>query len=254
MAQIAWTFRQTLKAPVPQGQAADPDNGGTVLDTKFSGFPGTFGLPLFGRLMSTSSVTGIAVERHPRSVSSGCHNCPGDGSDLCAPVSSVQSEDNLDAIFRTHMPSLVSYFRRRVGSDEAADLVQDVFVRAAGSKERHKLLNPGGFLRRIAQNLLIDRTRKRVRNNVILFPLMNDHEAATPPEQEFGLEAQDLMRIYEGAVDAMPPKTRNVFLMHRVDELSYRQIHERLGISIATVEYHMMKALAHISKAVDDSE
>ncbi len=73
-------------------------------------------------------------------------------------------------------------------------------------------------------------------------------------EQEFELEVQDLMRIYEGAVDAMPPKTRNVFLMHRVDELSYRQIHERLGISVATVEYHMMKALAQISKAMDDSE
>ena len=49
----------------------------------------------------------------------------------------------------------------------------------------------------------------------------------------------------------MPPKTRRVFLMHRVDELSYREIHELLGISIATVEYHMMKALGQISKVVD---
>jgi RNA polymerase sigma-70 factor (ECF subfamily) len=40
--------------------------------------------------------------------------------------------------------------------------------------------------------------------------------------------------------------------MHRVDELSYREIHEALGISIATVEYHMMRALAQISKVVDE--
>ena len=42
-----------------------------------------------------------------------------------------------------------------------------------------------------------------------------------------------------------------MFLMHRVEELSYREIHEELGISIATVEYHMMKALAHIARMVD---
>ncbi|MDR7062419.1 DNA-directed RNA polymerase specialized sigma24 family protein [Sphingopyxis sp. BE235] len=42
-----------------------------------------------------------------------------------------------------------------------------------------------------------------------------------------------------------------MFLMHRVDELSYREIHECLGISIATVEYHMMRALGFIAKVVD---
>lgn len=52
----------------------------------------------------------------------------------------------------------------------------------------------------------------------------------------------------------MPFKTRRVFLMHRVDELSYREIHERLGISIATVEYHMMRAIGQIAKAVDSGQ
>lgn len=65
------------------------------------------------------------------------------------------------------------------------------------------------------------------------------------------MEAADLMSLYEAAVDSMSPKTREVFLMHRVDELTYREIHEQLGISVATVEYHMMKALAHIAQAVD---
>ena len=45
-----------------------------------------------------------------------------------------------------------------------------------------------------------------------------------------------------------------VFLMHRVDELSYREIHECLGISIATVEYHMMRALGFIAKVVDGGQ
>lgn len=147
--------------------------------------------------------------------------------------------------------SLFHFLRRKAGAEEASDLVQEVFARAAGSDQRHRLANPGGFLRRIAQNLLIDRARRQRRTPTLFFPLREDCDGADPPPQEWNIEAADLLRLYETAVDAMSPKTRRVFLMHRVDELSYREIHEVLGISIATVEYHMMKALSQISKVVD---
>ena len=129
--------------------------------------------------------------------------------------------------------------------------MQEVFARAAGSEQRHSLANPGGFLRRIAQILLIDRARRQRLNPALFFSFQEESDAASPPQQEWNMEADDLLRLYEEAVDAMPPKTRRVFLMHRVDELSYREIHECLGISIATVEYHMMRALGFIAKVVD---
>ncbi|NYF30646.1 RNA polymerase sigma factor [Sphingopyxis sp. JAI108] len=164
-----------------------------------------------------------------------------------------EAEQDLEAAFRAHRASLFHFLRRKAGAEEAPDLVQEVFARAAGSAQRHQLANPGGFLRRIAQNLLIDRSRRQKSARAVFFPLREESDAVTPAAQEWNLEAADLLRLYEAAVDAMPPKTRRVFLMHRVDELSYREIHEALGISIATVEYHMMKALSQISKAVDGS-
>jgi len=130
-------------------------------------------------------------------------------------------------------------------------MLQEVFVRAAGSPQLGKLNNPAAFLRRVARNLLIDRSRRHNGDNLVVFPLDEEQHAVIQPDQAHHLEALDLMRLYEAAVDALPQKTRRVFLMHRVDELSYREIHERLGISVATVEYHMMKALAHIARAVD---
>ncbi len=157
----------------------------------------------------------------------------------------------LDLAFRHEGPALLRYLGRRAGHDAAPDMLQEVFARAAGSAQVGRLANPAAFLRRVARNLLIDRSRRRKADNVIVFPFDEDLHAASLPEQEQGIEAQDLRRLYEGAVDDLPEKTRRVFLMHRVDELSYRQIHERLGISIATVEYHMMRALAHIARAVD---
>lgn len=185
-------------------------------------------------------------ERHPFSVSSGCHNAPVD----VEPAALPNTTTGLEAIFRAHGPGLVKYFQRRVGPEEACDLAQDVFTRAAGSEQRNDLVNPGGFLRRIAQNLLIDRSRKLARNNAIMLPLVEAMDAPVPAEQEHELHAKDLLEAFELAVRTMPEKTRQVFLMHRIDELSYREIHERLGISMATVEYHMVKALAHLAKVV----
>src|SRR3546814_17284114 len=68
---------------------------------------------------------------------------------------------SLDEMFRVHGPNLLGYLRRHAGDDAAADLMQDVFVRAAGSRQRNSLVNPGGFLRRVAKNLLIARSDKR---------------------------------------------------------------------------------------------
>jgi RNA polymerase sigma-70 factor (ECF subfamily) len=144
----------------------------------------------------------------------------------------------------------VTYLARSVGADAASDMVQDVFCRAAGSEQANDLRNPGGFLRRIARNLLVDRIRRQRRHGADL-AFDEARDASCAPDQEHEIEAADLMRVYERALDGLPARTRQIFLLHRVEERSYREIHEFLDISIAGVEYHMMKALASIAKAVD---
>ncbi|MDE2562725.1 MAG: RNA polymerase sigma factor [Sphingomonadales bacterium] len=192
----------------------------------------------------------FSVERPPLSVSSGCHNSP-----VTAFGPSIESElpvgSGIEDAFVSERSRLLRYLERRAGQDAAPDLVQEVFLRAMGSGESRRLANPAAFLQRIARNLLIDRARKRARDNVVVFPFEEERDIARPAEQEWGLEAADLLKLYEAAIDDLPEKTRRVFLMHRVDELSYRDIHRKLGISIATVEYHMIKALAHIARTVD---
>ena len=188
-------------------------------------------------------------------------DCPARTSELAptitsstAAASTAASECGLADAYREHRGTLLGFLRRKAGAEEATDLVQEVFARAAGSKQRGTLINPGGFLKRIAQNHLIDRARQQRSNDVLVVPFQEQRDASCAPQQEWQLEADDLLRLYEQAVDAMPFKTRRVFLMHRVDELSYREIHERLGISIATVEYHIMRALAHIATALEANQ
>src|SRR3546814_18841660 len=74
------------------------------------------------------------------------------------------------------------------------------------------------------------------------------------PEQEHGLQVTDALKESEQAISTMPEKTRSVFLMRRVDGLSYREIHEKLGISISSVECHMVREHGHLSAATTEEQ
>lgn len=232
-----------------QGTLGCPD-GGVALGIGQPAFCRSF---LAAWKLCVSSVPPLApVHRPPLAVASGCHNSPAASSDAW-PDEDVAPSSSLADTFREEHDRLLRYMGRRAGYDAAPDLVQEVFARAVGSYQSIRLGNPAAFLTRIARNLLIDRSRRQKRDNVLLFPLEEGRDRPVPPSQSWNIEASDLLRVYEQAVDALPDKTRRVFLMHRVDELSYRQIHQALGISIATVEYHMIKALAQIARRVEAS-
>ncbi len=55
---------------------------------------------------------------------------------------------------------------------------------------------------------------------------------------------------YRLAIDGLPPRTKEVYLLHRVEELGYRQIAEQLGISTRTVEWHVAEAIVRIGKNI----
>lgn len=62
---------------------------------------------------------------------------------------------------------------------------------------------------------------------------------------------QDMLALYEAAVDQLPPLTRLVFLLHRVDDLPYEQIADRLAIESRAVECCIAEALVMIRAFVD---
>jgi RNA polymerase sigma-70 factor (ECF subfamily) len=144
---------------------------------------------------------------------------------------------------------LVRYLKRRVDDDLALDIAHDVFVRAASTPDLLRLTNPGGYLCRIAQHLLIDRERK-IRRRGRMLPLTAAIDAPAPPQQERDLVASDIQRTLDRALGALPERTRRIFVMHRFEDKAYAEIHRELGISLGAVEYHMTRALAHIRGAV----
>ncbi|RJG55863.1 hypothetical protein D0Z70_07450 [Sphingobium terrigena] len=60
-----------------------------------------------------------------------------------------------------------------------------------------------------------------------------------------------MLALYEDAIDRLPPLSRIVFLLHRVDDLAYTEIAGRLSITVAVVEACMIEALSVICATVD---
>lgn len=159
----------------------------------------------------------------------------------------------LEEVYRTEAPGLTRYFRSRLRqSDEAADLVQEAFARLAGFMARNALPRPGAYLQRIARNLLYDRSKRlEVRLAAFHLPIGEGSEPAVDADQCHAIEAQDVLRLYRQALEQLPEKTREVFLLHRVEELTYREIGMKLALSVPTVQYHFARALAFIDAALE---
>ncbi|MDG2535245.1 sigma-70 family RNA polymerase sigma factor [Sphingomonas sp. HITSZ_GF] len=165
-----------------------------------------------------------------------------------SPGGGGNGQARFDVLYREQAPRLRRWLDARLrSSEEANDLVQDAFARLLGSDARDGLRQPEAFLNRIVRNLLIDRSR-RVSNRTPHVPIDEANEPAARATQEDGIEVAQMRERYRSAVAALPPRTREVFVLHRVEGLGYKEIATQLGISIRTVEWHMGEALLKIGR------
>lgn len=163
----------------------------------------------------------------------------------------------LERLYRDQASRLRRRLAARLASrEEAHDLVQDAFAHLVGSGALRRLRTPEAFLGRIVRNLLIDRERQRLSRgvHVAIDEGIADAEAglAIPPAQHDELELAQMRQRYQAAVATLPPRMREVFLLHRVEDVAYKEIAARLDISIRTVEWHVAEAVVRIARLLED--
>jgi RNA polymerase sigma factor (sigma-70 family) len=171
------------------------------------------------------------------------------------PIGSLDGSSDgpdFDLLYRNHAPRLRRRLRARVQShDEAYDLVQDAFARLLGARSLSRVRDPGAFLSRIVRNLLIDRNRRLSARSPHI-PIGLGEEIAVAPDQGQEIELEQMRQRYRELVALLPPRTREVFVLHRIDGHGYREIAARLDISVRTVEWHVAQAIVRISKGLDE--
>ncbi|HEX8223737.1 MAG TPA: sigma-70 family RNA polymerase sigma factor [Allosphingosinicella sp.] len=159
----------------------------------------------------------------------------------------------LDALYRDESPRLLRSLSRRTSSrEEARDLVQDIFCRVArlGAASSLRLDRPQAYLSRIATNLLRDRAKHAARHMTASHVVADEGKLAGMDQQRL-LESRDMLTRVEAAMLKLRPKTREIFMAHRIDGLSYAEIAERTGLSVKGVEKQMSKAIAKIDRLMD---
>lgn len=131
------------------------------------------------------------------------------------------------------------------------DLAQEVFVRFWEKRESIKIdSNLGAYLRRMAVNEALGYMRKKSRYQADELPVHLPGKQAAAADEE--METKELSKRISEAIAVLPPRCRMVFQLSRFEELTYREIAEKLEISIKTVENQMGKALKIMRENLSD--
>lgn len=150
---------------------------------------------------------------------------------------------------------LMRFFMRRLRDRaQAEDYTQECLARMVAVGEREDVDDPEAFVFRIALNLLIEEGRRRARR--AQQPFLNaDHHRISEATREF-VEDRTPERVLEGkqtvaaviaALDELGSRTRDIYVLFRLEKMKQYEIAEQFGISVSTVEKEVMKATLHLA-------
>lgn len=140
--------------------------------------------------------------------------------------------------------------RFRASAQEVQDFVQETFLRGFAAEMKSQIKEPKAYLFQIAKSLALETIRKSHRTPTSTLDdsggidLILDEEQA---DAEEWLEGRRKLALFVRAVAELPPQCRTAFLMRRVEGLQYKQIANRMNISVSAVEKHVTAGLLKCS-------
>jgi len=136
--------------------------------------------------------------------------------------------------------------RRGRSAQDAEDLVQEAWVRLACYERDQVVEQPEAFMMRAALNLSVDAHRTRVSHGEEV--LLEDVVLLdTAPGTEAIVLARERMARLSLGLGRLNDKTRDIFVCHRVEGMTYQEIAQRHGMSISTVEKYVAKATLQLT-------
>jgi RNA polymerase sigma factor (sigma-70 family) len=139
--------------------------------------------------------------------------------------------------------------RRMVNGDhdEADEIAQDTFVKAyealGNFRGDAKLYT---WLYRIMMNAVIQRSRKKKVRKIVDLEEVRDTMQSSDPNPHERMVSGETTKIIEKAIETLPPKQREVFLMRFYDELPYEEIAQLVGTSVGGLKANYFHAVKKI--------
>ena len=164
----------------------------------------------------------------------------------------------MDTLIERYRRMLFGFILSRTsGTGDADDVFQETWFRVIRKIDSYRERNFGGWLVRIARNIIIDRARRR-KPDVSLNAepsagqSLADVIPGTDPGPRRRIEATDLGQAIAAAVAGLPDEQKEVFLMRVEADLSFKEIAKAQRVSINTALARMQYALAKLRPLLKD--
>ena len=147
-----------------------------------------------------------------------------------------------ESLFSTHYEPLCRYATKIIGDkDDAEEVVQQVFYKLWEKRQERAIQTAvHSYLFRAVKNACLNQQQhEKVKREYVAYTATYNNEIAV----EDNLEIKELEQKIALAIQRLPEGCREIFEMSRNENLSYKEIAEKRGISIKTVENQMGKAL-----------
>lgn len=146
------------------------------------------------------------------------------------------------SIFDLYYESIRSFAYYKTGDvDLADDIVQEVFLKLWTNRQGVKNDTVKSLLYTIASNTI----KNHFKHQKVVFSFQKQEQFdETSEEADSNLRQEELSRKLQDALAEIPEKAREVFLMNRIEGLTYTDIADRLGLSVKAIEKRMSEALS----------
>lgn len=173
-------------------------------------------------------------------------------SDAVLIAASRSDPERFGLIFERHHAAILSYLRRRVGPQEAADLAAETFVTAFRTRARYEVEHEGArpWLFGIATNLLRHHWRRERRRLRAYARTGRDPVESGIEEAEDRADAERAWPRLARALASLPRAEREVLLLHVWADLSQTEIAQALEIPVGTVYSRLSRARARIREGL----
>jgi RNA polymerase sigma factor (sigma-70 family) len=148
---------------------------------------------------------------------------------------------HVEDLYSNHHSWLQNWLRGKLGNAyDAADVAQDTFVNIITSKPQ-EIREPRPFLVTIARRLIAHRHRRQLLEDSYLEALAAMPQAQVP-SPEVQLIAIEALQEIDRALDGLPLRVKQAFLLAHLEEMSYAEIAERLNVSASSVKQYLTRA------------
>jgi RNA polymerase sigma-70 factor (family 1) len=158
-------------------------------------------------------------------------------------------KQDFEQIFSTWYEPIRNFLYFRTGDIQVAeDLTQDTFLKIWEKRNEVRQASIKPFLYTLANNLFLNR-RDHLK---VHFKFVTDYQYSIEyKDSGYDLEMKEFDKKLQEAINKLDDKKRTVFLMNKIEKLTYKQIAESLGITPKAVEKRMGKALAYLKMQIE---